>query len=114
MTVRARHALPPTMLLLAAALAGCGGSHAMTREDRDAMTACQAEADRIYAARNRDQLSQRDSSSSPFSANTLAYDPNAGLADRYQQQQMMDTCLARSAAGAAVVPGTRPAGPTQP
>jgi hypothetical protein len=101
-------------LLLTALLglsAGCGLYQAPTREDRDAAASCRGEADRIFAARNRYLLSERDSSDSPLSGNALAYNPNAGLSDQYEQEQLQDTCLARSAAGPAAVPGSQPAQP---
>jgi len=93
-------------LLLTALLglsAGCGLYQAPTREDRDAAASCRGEADRIFAARNRYLLSERDSSDSPLSGNALAY--------QYEQEQLQDTCLARSAAGPAAVPGSQPAQP---
>jgi hypothetical protein len=101
-------------LLLAFAFGGpigCGLYQVPTHEDRDAAAACRAEADRIFAARNRYLLSERDSSAAPLSGNTLAYNPNAGLSDQYEQEQLQDTCLARSAAGSAAVPGSNPAQP---
>ncbi len=98
-------------LLLAAALGACGVYQTPTREDKEALATCRSEADRVFAARNRYLLSERDGSASPFSGNTLAYNPNAGLSDQYEQQQLQDTCLARSAGGPAVVPGTRPGQP---
>jgi hypothetical protein len=110
--MNSRIAVPGVLLFaLFGTLAGCGLYQVPTHEDRDAMAACRSEADRVFAARNRYLLSERDSSASPFSANTLAYDPNAGLSDQYEQQKLQDTCLARSAAGPAAVPGSSPAQP---
>ena len=108
----ARTAVPALVLLaMVGTLPGCGLYQVPTREDREAGAACRSEADRVFAARNRYLLSERDSSDSPFSGNTLAYNPNAGLSDQYEQQQLQDTCLARSAAGPAAVPGSAPAQP---
>jgi hypothetical protein len=103
----------PALVLLATVttLAGCGLYQVPTPEDREAVAACRSEADRVFAARNRYLLSERDSSDTPLSGNALAYNPNAGLSDQYEQQQLQDTCLARSAAGPAAVPGSAP---TQP
>ena len=110
MTHRTRRFAPLALLLLGTALGGCNATR-MTQDDRDAAAGCRAEADRVYAARHRDEISQRDSSSEPFSANTLPYNPGAGLSDKYEGQQMMDTCLARGAAGPALVPGSTPSHP---
>jgi hypothetical protein len=103
----------PALLLWAmlGGLAGCGLYQVPTHEDRDAMAACRSEADRVFAARNRYMLSERDSSASPFSSDGLAFNPSAGLSDQYEQQNLDDTCLARSAAGAAAVPGSNPPHP---
>jgi hypothetical protein len=92
-------------LSAASAVAGCGLYQPVTAEDRDASSACNVEADRVFAAQNRYQLSERDQSNSPYAGNTLPSNPTAGLSDRYQEGQYVDNCLARSAAG-------QPAGPT--
>jgi hypothetical protein len=80
----------------------------MTQDDRDAVTSCRKDADRQFAAQNRYLLSERGDQSAPLSGNSLPYNPNAGLSDQYQADQLTDACLARSAAGPAVVPGTLP------
>jgi hypothetical protein len=111
---RLRDTALPTLLpilLLAASLGGCNTYQRFTPEDREALATCNTDADRQFAARHRDLISERDGSASPLSGNTLPYNPNAGLSDEYEQQQLVDSCLARSAAGAAVVPGTNPAKP---
>jgi hypothetical protein len=89
------------VLLLAplVVLAGCGAFPQLNQEDRDATAACKVDADRIYAARNRDELAERPASNAPYSADTLPSNPTAGLSDKYEQDQLMDTCLARSGAG---------------
>jgi hypothetical protein len=103
----------PALVLLASlgSLAGCGLYQVPTHEDRDAMATCRSEADRVFAARNRYLLSERDSSAAPLSGNSLPYNPSAGLSDQYEQQNLDDSCLARSAAGAAAVPGSNPPHP---
>jgi hypothetical protein len=99
-------------LSMLAPLAACSFGPAQTSDDREAVADCKQESDRIYAARNRDQLSERDSSDTPFSGNNLPYNPSAGLGDEFQRDQFLDTCLAHSAAGDAVIPGPA-SGPTQ-
>lgn len=102
-------------LLLPVLLAGCNPApHPMSKEDREAFGDCKQEADRKFAARNRYLLSEGGDNSAPFSGNGLAYDPNKGLADEYEEQRYLDSCMARSAAGPAMVPGTAPSNATKP
>ena len=102
----------PLLIATSVSLGGCGLYHPVTAEDRDATATCNAEVDRVFAAQNRYQLSERDQSNSPYSADTLPNNPSAGLSDRYQQDQMVDKCLARSAGGVpASEPVTSPAKP---
>jgi hypothetical protein len=81
--------LLPLLLLLGA----CGFSSPMEPEQRSSLDTCRSEANRVFNAQHPDQLSQRDSSDSPFSGNTLAYDPNKGLSDQYENDQMVNDCL---------------------
>jgi hypothetical protein len=112
--VLAQLALPLTTLLgLAPALGGCGLYTRPTAEDREARHDCDAEADRIFAARNRYQLSERNSTDTPYSGNTLPSNPTAGLSDQYERDTLVDNCLNHSAAGepAAAPAATPPGGP---
>jgi hypothetical protein len=93
---------------LLAPLAGCTFGPHQTSEDREAVADCKQESDRIFATRNRDELSERDTQDTPFSGNALPYNPVHGLQDQYQRDELLDTCLARSAAGGAVLPDTAP------
>jgi predicted small lipoprotein YifL len=102
-TYRATLAIP-----VLAALAGCGGSQPLTQDDREAVSDCNKESDRIFAARNQYELSERDSRDTPYSGNTLPPTPSDGLSDQYEREQLRDSCLAHSAAGNAVVPGSTP------
>jgi hypothetical protein len=94
--------IAPFRLLPAAALVtltGCGAFyHPVSAEDREAVTTCRADADRMFAAQNRYLISERDQSAAPFGGNQLPPNPSTGLSDQYQQDQMVDKCLARSAA----------------
>ncbi len=83
--------------IAAAPLAGCGLYQPISSDDREANRACTAEADRVFAAQNRYQLSERDQSSTPYSGSALPSNPSAGLSDRYEQEQMVDKCMARTA-----------------
>ncbi len=99
-------AVLPMLGLLAAApcLAGCGLYNRPTSEDQEARRDCDAESDRIFAARNRYQMSERDGSDTPYSANTLPSNPTAGLSDQYEQDKLVDACLAHSGAGTPAAP----------
>jgi hypothetical protein len=88
------------LLTLAPALGACAfGGPPPSAEDRDTRRDCNAEADRIYAAQNRYQMSERDQSDSPYAGNTLPSNPTAGLSDQYEQDKLVDSCLARGGAG---------------
>lgn len=84
------------LALAAAPLAGCGLIHPLSAEDRETRAACTADADRIYAARNRYQMSERDQTGVPYGGSTLPSNPAAGLSDQYEQDQLVDNCIARN------------------
>jgi hypothetical protein len=88
------------LLAVAPALSGCGLYPKVSAEDREAQADCDAESDRIFAARNRDQISERDATDTPYSGNTLPANPTAGLSDQYERDRLVDACLAHSGAGA--------------
>jgi hypothetical protein len=96
------------LLALAPALGGCGLYTRPTTEDQQTRTDCNAEADRIFAAQNRYQLSERNSTDTPYAGNTLPSNPTAGLSDQYAQDKLVDSCLHRGGAGspAAATPTT--------
>jgi hypothetical protein len=87
------------VLSLAPALGGCGLYQRPTPADQDSRRDCDAEADRIFAAQNRYQLSERTSNDTPYSGNTLPSNPTAGLSDQYAQDKLVDNCLRRGGAG---------------
>jgi hypothetical protein len=110
----ARLGLAVLPLLPAASLGGCGlANRPASAEDRDARRDCDAEADRIYAVRNRYQVSERDGSDTPNSGNTLPFNPTAGLSDQYEQDKLVDSCLAHHGESQAASP-TAPAAPAAP
>jgi hypothetical protein len=97
------------LLALAPALGGCGLYTRPTAEDQETRNDCNAEADRIFAAQNRYQLSERNSADTPYAGNTLPSNPTAGLSDQYAQDKLVDTCLRRGGAGspAATAPASK-------
>jgi hypothetical protein len=80
-------------LLCCASLASCGFSPPLSPADRSTLADCRSEADRIYNAQNRAQLSERDSRDSPFSGAAQPGTPSDGLADRYSHENMVDDCV---------------------
>jgi hypothetical protein len=98
------------LLSLAPVLGSCGLYNRPSDDDREARRDCDAEADRIFAAQNRYQMSERTSTDTPYAGNTLPSNPTAGLSDQYAEDKLVDACLRHSGAGAApgVAPGTTP------
>ena len=90
-------------------LAGCGLYTRPTAEDQEVRRGCDAESDRIFAARNRDQISERSFADSPNAENPLPFNPPAGLADQYEQDRLVDACLARNGAAAGGTVDSQPA-----
>ncbi len=85
-------------LLLAGVLvtAGCSGRRHEPPTERvtDAnVAACRARAEAIYRADNRDELSQRDETDTPRSAQYLAGYTSRGLDRKYASMQVMQDCL---------------------
>jgi hypothetical protein len=112
----ARCALPGLALMsLTPALCACTfGAPPPSAEDRETRRDCDAEADRIFAARNRYQISERDQSDTPYAGNTLPSNPTAGLSDQYEQDRLVDACLAHGGAGAPDGAETGAASPPAP
>ena len=102
---RAPPVVVPLLALLSAMplLSGCGLYNKPSTEDQETRRDCDTEADRVFAARNRYQLSERSSVDSPYAGNTLPPDPSTGLSDQYAQDRLVDNCLAR---GGPTSPGT--------
>ena len=95
------------MLPILALLSGCAQTR-LTQEDREAVADCRQESDRIFAARNRYQLSEPNNMDTPLSGSGQVTTPSAGLSDQYEREELVDRCLARGSAGEKVVPGTAP------
>jgi hypothetical protein len=96
------------LLALAPALGGCGLYQRPSAEDQEARSDCDAEADRIFAAQNRYQLSERNATDTPYAGNTLPSNPTAGLSDQYARDKLVDACLRHTSAGPQAA-GTAPA-----
>ncbi len=88
-------------------LAGCGFSPPLSPGDRATLESCRADADRIYNAQNRAQLSERSSLDSPFSGAAQPGTPSDGLADRYSHERSVDDCVHHGSAEPTVSPALR-------
>jgi hypothetical protein len=86
------------LLLSGFALSGCGFSPPLSDGQREAQQSCREDANRIYNAQNRVQLSERSSPDSPFSGATPPPLPGDGLSEQYGFDKMVSTCLNRSEA----------------
>jgi len=84
-------------LAAAPALSACGFSPPLSETQRAAIDSCRSDADRIYNAQNRAQLSERDTRDTPFSA-TAAPTESDSLSDQYGHDQLVSDCVNRSAA----------------
>jgi hypothetical protein len=80
------------------ALTGCGFPPPQSEAERAAADGCRDDANRIYNAQNRYQLSERPSPDTPFSGSTPPPLPSDGLSDKYGYDQMVSDCLRRNEA----------------
>jgi len=91
--------------------AGCQ-SPPRSRADAATAAACRAEVDRVYAAQNRADLSQRDQRDTPFAASYNSGITTRGLGARFGWDNQVSSCVSNSsgpgAGGAAVDTGTGP------
>ena len=93
---------------------GMAGCQPAPRSRADAATAaaCRAEVDRVYAAQNRAELSQRDQRDTPFAGSYNSGITSRGLGSLFGRDNQVSSCVSRSSgsnAGAASVDtGTGP------
>jgi hypothetical protein len=98
MSFSTRHAARALLLLSGLALSGCGFSPPLSEGQREAQQSCREDANRIYNAQNRAQLSERSSPDTPYSGATPPPLPGDGLSEQYGFDQMVRSCLDRSEA----------------
>lgn len=106
-----RLALAAVAVALPLLAAGCQ-SLPRSRADAASTAACRAEVDRVYAAQNRAELSQRDQRDTPFASSYSSGITSRGLGARFGRDNQVSSCVSNSsspAAGAAAVDtGTGP------
>ena len=108
---RGKLALAAAAIALPMLAAGCQ-SVPRSRADAASSAACRAEADRVYAAQNRADLSQRDQRDTPFATSYDSGITSRGLGTRFGFDNQVSSCVSNStspnAARGAVDPGTGP------
>ena len=101
------------LVLVPVLLAGCASASPRSSSDRAVTAACRADADRVYAAQNRQDLSYRDERDTPFAARYDSGIVSAGLGSLYGRDNDLSSCVrANSKSGAVPVPADPGFGPT--
>jgi hypothetical protein len=97
----------PTVALLLAGLlaAGCTPAPPPSRSAVAARAACRAQSDAAYNRQNRDLLSTRDTTDTPFSSSGVSGITTNGLSREYDRQTALDNCLRGNGAAPAAAPG---------
>ncbi len=104
---RPRRLAPAAAASLAAlALAACSFPGPQSPAERETLQGCRSEADRVYAAQNRYQISERDTRDTPFSGSGQPTTPSDGLADEYSHQTRVDDCVRHQGASETAPPAT--------
>ena len=106
-----RPALAVAATVLAMLTAGCQ-SAPRSRADAAAAAACRADADRVYAAQNRADLSRRDQRDTPFASSYNSGITTRGLGTLFGLDSQVSSCVSSSSSpgsgAAAVDAGTGP------
>ncbi len=90
-------------LAFAATVALLAGCHAAPQSRADAATtaACRAEVDRVYAAQNRGDISQRDQRDTPFAESYVSGITSRGLGALFSRDNQVSSCISNSGASSA-------------
>ncbi len=85
----------PTLALPLAGLlaAGCTPAPPPSRSAVAARAACRAQTEAAYNRQNRDLLSTRDTTDTPFSSSGVSGITTTGLSREYDRETTMDNCL---------------------
>lgn len=99
--------------------AGCAQAPHRTGSDAQALAACRARADEIYAKQNRGAVYDSDVFStsvrdSPFSTQDVPSLPTRGLSGEYQRDNLVNDCLAGTGAASTVPAAPSPFAPPPP
>jgi len=86
------------------ALAGCAFGAPQSVTDRDTRAACRQQAEAQYRLRHRDDIYAISNQGAPSSGAVGVTLPTAGLADRFEQENMVETCVHNTGTGTALRP----------
>lgn len=95
-----------TLALAALLLAACQRPSAETRADSATKAECRANSDRVYAAQNRVELSQRDGRDTPFSDSYNSGITTRGLSSRFGRDNLVSSCVSAAGENGRAVPDT--------
>jgi hypothetical protein len=95
-------------LLMAGLLAaGCTPAQPQTKAQASLQSSCRAQSEAAYNRQNRDLLSTRDTTDTPFSTSGVSGITTRGLSREYDREVQLDNCLrAGGGAGAQSRDGT--------
>ena len=96
-----RSALRLIPLLL---LAGCAAAQPESVTERDTRAACRRQAEEVYRLRHRGDIYNFRDPDAPASGATGLPLPTAGLADRFEQERQINTCVHDVGTGTALQP----------
>ena len=106
----------PIILALALGAVGCAGPRPQTSETRASAAAaasCRASTESSFNRQNRYMLSERNTTDAPFSTSGVTGITTRGLAQRYDYDTQLSSCLSASGVtGAAANVSTQPPPPT--
>ncbi|MDE2583395.1 MAG: hypothetical protein KGL52_17290 [Rhodospirillales bacterium] len=92
------------LLLPLLLLAGCAGMRPESVTERDTRTACRQQAEQIYRLRHRDEIYGLSNSDAPASGAVGLTLPSQGLADRFEQEREISSCVHDVGTGASASP----------
>jgi len=95
---------PFLLFLPLLALAGCAFGAPQSVTDRDTRAACRQQAEAQYRLRHRDDIYAISNQGAPSSGAVGVTLPTAGLADRFEQENMVETCVHNTGTGTALRP----------
>lgn len=82
----------PALLLAFCLVSACQAPPRSTAA-RTSSSACRSEVDRVYAAQNRSELTDRDQRDTPLSGSYLSGITSRGLSAQYQRDRNVNACL---------------------
>ena len=85
-------------------LAGCAAARPESVTERDTRSACRRQAEEVYRLRHRGEIYNFENRDAPQSGATGVPLPTSGLADRFEQERQIQTCVHDTGTGTALKP----------